>query len=74
MLKIRLSRIGKKGSPFYRIVVIDKQRKREGKPREILGFWDPIKKNLNINKGELESWLKKGAVVNESVKRLLEKQ
>jgi len=38
-----------------------------------LGFWNPIKKEFKINQEKLEDWLKKGAVLNQSVKNLLEK-
>ena len=73
MIKIRLSRLGKRNKPFYRIVAIDESKKREGEPREVLGFWNPVKKEFKINQEKLEDWLKKGAVLNQSVKNLLEK-
>lgn len=73
MIKIRLSRLGKRNKPFYRIVAIDESKKREGEPREVLGFWNPIKKEFKINQEKLEEWLKKGAVLNQSVKNLLGK-
>jgi small subunit ribosomal protein S16 len=71
MIKIRLSRLGKKNRPFYRIVAIESSRKREGKTADILGFYDPIKSKIQIDKDKLKKWLEKGAVVNESVKKLL---
>ncbi|QLG69381.1 MAG: SSU ribosomal protein S16p [Candidatus Woesebacteria bacterium] len=73
MIKIRLSRLGKRNKPFYRIVAIDESKKREGEPREVLGFWNPVKKEFKINQEKLEDWLKKGAVLNQSVKNLLGK-
>lgn len=73
MVKIRLSRLGKRNKPFYRIVAIEKTRKREGETADTLGFWNPIEKELKINKEKLERWLKMGAVMNQSVKDLLEK-
>jgi len=73
MIKIRLSRLGKRNKPFYRIVAIDESKKREGKPRDVLGFWNPLKKEFKINQEKLEDWLKKGAVLNQSVKNLLGK-
>jgi small subunit ribosomal protein S16 len=73
MIKIRLSREGKRNKPFYRIIAIEDSKKRGGKSVEILGFWNPIKKELNVNKPKIEEWVKKGALLNQSVKRLLEK-
>ena len=44
MLAIRLARIGKKKQPFYRIVVLDKRKPRNGRTVEIVGTYDPLKK------------------------------
>lgn len=71
MLKIRLSRHGAKNSPFYRIVAIDEQKKREGKETEILGWWNPAKETKKVDKIKIESWVKKGAMVSEAVKKLI---
>lgn len=43
MLKIRLTRMGAKKNPFYRIVVIDSREARNGVPTETLGWYDPTK-------------------------------
>ena len=43
MLAIRLARIGKKKQPFYRIVVLDKRKPRNGRTVEIVGTYDPLK-------------------------------
>lgn len=72
MIKIRLSRLGKRNQPFYRIVAIEKGRKREGESKDVIGFWNPSKKELKINKEKLEKWLKAGAFLNQSVKKLIE--
>jgi small subunit ribosomal protein S16 len=71
MVKIRLARHGKRNDPFYRIVAIDSQKKREGKNIEILGFWHPRENNKKINKKALEAWIKKGAQISPSVQNLL---
>lgn len=73
MIKIRLSRGGKKNSPFYRIVAIEKSRKRDGKYLEIIGTWNPTKDEKKIKVDRLEHWIGNGAVVSDSVKKLLEK-
>lgn len=72
-VKIRLTRIGKKNSPKYRIVVTDEKRKRDGKYIEKIGFYDPIPEPyvLKIDKEKLNNWLKKGAQPSEGVRKLL---
>ena len=73
MVRIRLSRRGKKNSPFYRIVITDKRRKRDGAPIEEIGFYDPISKNLTLDKQKAEEWIKKGAIPTQTVTSLLKK-
>lgn len=73
MIRIRLSRKGKKKKPFYRIVVTDKRTQRDGLPIEEIGTYDPIKKALKINKQKVEEWIKKGAQPTETIKSLLKK-
>jgi len=74
MVKIRLARSGVKNKPFYRIVAIDSKRKRGGKPLEILGFWQPSKNLMEIDKKKVNEWIKKGAKITEAVKELLNKK
>lgn len=71
MISVRLSRFGRLNRPFYRIVAANKRSKREGKPLEVLGFWDPIKKRLEIKNEKLKSWLAKGAQVSAGLAKLL---
>lgn len=59
MIKIRLSRLGKRNKPFYRIVAIDESKKREGEPREVLGFGIRSRKNSKLTKKNLKTGLKK---------------
>ena len=73
MVRIRLSRRGKKKRPFYRIVVTDIRTKRDGAPIEQIGTYDPISKSLKINKEKAEAWIKKGAKPTETVLSLLKK-
>jgi small subunit ribosomal protein S16 len=44
VLTIRLARIGKKKKPYYRVVVIERTRARDGRVREAVGTYDPLKK------------------------------
>jgi len=70
MIKIRLARSGVKNAPFYRIVAIEKSRKRNGKPLEILGYWKPEKNEIKIDKKLLADWKTKGAQVSKAVEKL----
>ena len=70
-VKIRLSRIGKKNAPFYRIVAIDSRKKRDGKYIEDLGTYNPLTgKLVQFHQDRVDEWLKKGAVPSETVERL----
>lgn len=70
-VKIRLSRVGKKHAPYYRIVAIDSRKKRDGEALEILGTYDPISsKIIQFYSDRVDEWVKKGAVLSESVKKL----
>lgn len=71
MIKIRLARHGKKNDPFYKIVAIEKNRKREGKPLEVLGYWHPAKDDKKIDKKKIKKWLSNGAQITKGVKKLL---
>lgn len=70
MIRIRLSRIGKKNDPFYRIVAIEQHRKREGKPVEVLGYWHPRENVKKIDSKKYEYWISKGAKPSDAVSKL----
>ena len=70
-VKIRLSRIGKKHAPFYRIVAIDARKKRDGASLEILGTYNPLKGELvQFHNDRINDWVAKGAVPSDAVKKL----
>ena len=71
MIKIRLARGGKKGKPFYRIVVAEKTTKRGGKPIDILGYWDPSNDKLEVDKKRVKVWVDKGAQPTKAVSDLI---
>ena len=73
MVRIRLSRHGKRSRPSYRIVVTDMRRKRDGMPIEELGTYNPLSKELKLNKQKAQEWIKKGAKPSDTVKYLLSK-
>lgn len=73
MISIRLSKIGKKNRPAYRIVAANKRSGRDGRPIEILGYFDPqAKKVLGLKRQRWEYWQKQGAQMTKAVAKLLE--
>lgn len=70
---VRLSRLGKKDRPFYRIIVTDKKRKRESCYLEKIGEYNPFleKDKIKINKERLEYWRKQGALISQGLAKLL---
>ena len=74
MVRIRLSRRGKKKAPFYRIVVTDIRTKRDGAPIEEIGTYNPKTKDLKLDKNKAEEWIKKGAKPTETVLSFLKKK
>lgn len=71
MIVIRLSRFGRLNSPFYRIVAAEKRSKREGKPIDILGTYNPATKQLKINNEKLKIWKERGAQLSAGVTKLV---
>jgi small subunit ribosomal protein S16 len=72
MLKIRLMRIGAKGRPFYRIVVVDERKKRTGSYLELLGTYNPLTtpKEIKLNQAKVDEWVKKGAQLSDGFLRI----
>ena len=71
MLKIRLKRMGAKKNPSYRIVVINSTTKREGKPIQELGYYNPKTKVMQFDLASAQEWVKKGAQPTETVAYLM---
>jgi small subunit ribosomal protein S16 len=74
MVKIRLTRKGKKKVPFYRIVVIDSKKARDGKFIERVGHYDPRNKELSLKRDRIEYWISKGAQPTNTVAKLIAKE
>ncbi len=74
MVRIRLSRVGGKGQPSYRVVAIDRESPRNGRPLEILGFYNPRTQpaTLKVKEDRVYDWMSKGAQPSESVVQLFE--
>lgn len=61
MLKIRLKRYGRKKRPSYRIVVIDSRKRRDGRPIEEIGFYNPLTDETTINLEKVNLYKSYGA-------------
>jgi len=73
VLTIRLARIGKKKHPFYRVVVTEKTRPRNGRFVEIVGTYDPQKKPaaVQLDNERVQYWLSKGAQPSDTVRSFI---
>jgi small subunit ribosomal protein S16 len=76
VLKIKLSRTGKRNQPYYRIVVAEKRSKLTGQYIDLLGNYDPNdpKNKLTIDKKRYADWITKGAKPTDTVRQLVAKQ
>lgn len=73
-IKIRLSRLGKKNRPYWRIVAIDSRKNRDSNYLDNLGTYDPIKHEvIRINKDRIQEWIKQGASCSPAVIKLIKK-
>ena len=74
-VKIRLTRMGKKKNPFYRIVVADERTRRDGAPIDEIGYYDPMTNpaNVKIDAEKATKWLNNGAQPTDTVRALLKK-
>lgn len=71
---IRLARFGQKKKPFFRIVAADKRFCRDGRFLEIVGTYDPRSEKTALKKDIAEKWVKNGAQVSPTVKKLFVKE
>lgn len=73
MLKIRLTRLGAHKRPFYRIVVADAHKPRDGRSVDVIGYYDPLTDpaTVNVKADRALDWLNKGAQPTEAAARLL---
>jgi small subunit ribosomal protein S16 len=72
-VKLRLTRIGSKKNPIYRVVAADSRSPRDGKFIEIVGRYNPQTdpSTIELNEEKVKAWLDKGAQPTEPVRRLL---
>ena len=71
MLKVRLKRLGAKKNPTYRVIVINSTTKREGRPIQELGYYNPKTKEMKLDKASALEWISKGAQPTETVQYLI---
>jgi len=71
MLKVRLQRTGKRGQAYFRVVVLEHTKKPRGKFLELLGNYDPHKKELKVDMERLNHWVSNGAQTSPTVNNLL---
>ncbi|WP_243545041.1 30S ribosomal protein S16 [Pseudodesulfovibrio tunisiensis] len=74
-MKIRLTRMGSKKRPFYRVVALDSATRRDGRPIEYLGHYNPMVEpaEIKLDSEKIEKWLKQGAQPSNTVRSLLKK-
>jgi small subunit ribosomal protein S16 len=74
LVRIRLMRMGAKKKPYYRVVVADQRRPRDGRFIEILGRYDPRQEPslIEIDEEKALDWLRKGAQPSDQVRKLME--
>ena len=75
MLMIRLARVGARKQPHYRIVVIEKERARNGRSVEVVGTYNPRTNpaSVELKRDRIDHWVTKGAKMSQTVARLVSK-
>lgn len=74
-IKLRLTRMGTKKRPFYRIVAINSGTRRDGRPLDYVGHYNPMKNpaDVVVDQEKVKKWLDLGAEASETVKSLIKK-
>ncbi len=74
-VKLRLTRMGNKKRAFYRIIAINSEARREGRPLDYLGFYNPMvdPAEVKIDNDKIQKWLDRGAEPTDTVRALLKK-
>ena len=73
MLKLRLKRTGRKRYPSYRLVIMENTFRRDGRPVEEVGYYNPITKQYKFDADKIKKWLNYGAKPTQTVLTLLKK-
>lgn len=74
-VKVRLTRMGSKKHPFYRVVAINSETRRDGRPLEYLGHYNPMvdPADVQVNMERLNAWVERGAELSDTVRTLLKR-
>ena len=74
--KIRLKRIGRRNRPFYRLIVIDSRKRRDGAAIEQVGWYNPIdpENSYEIKDDRILHWLREGAIPSNAVKKIMKRE
>jgi len=70
-VKMRLTRMGDKKSPFYRVVVIDSHKARDGQYVDLVGTYNPLNEELHLDVDKAKIWIANGVQPTETVRTLL---
>ena len=72
-VKLKLTRLGSKKHPFYRVVAANSETARDGRPLEFLGYYNPMTNppDIKLNGEKIKQWLDQGAKPTETVRALL---
>ncbi|MDE5832567.1 MAG: 30S ribosomal protein S16 [Desulfovibrio sp.] len=74
-VKLKLTRMGSKKKPFYRIVAAADETRRDGRPLEYLGYYNPMTKppQIKLEQEKIKVWLERGATPTDTVNSILKK-
>jgi small subunit ribosomal protein S16 len=72
---IRLKRMGARKQPHYRVIVIEKERARDGRPVEVVGTYNPrsTPASIDLKRDRIDYWVSKGAQMSDRVQKLVSK-
>ena len=75
MVRLRLTRLGRKKVPFYRVVATDSRNPRDGKSIEVLGYYDPMKNpaEIKLDLERVDYWIGVGASPSDTVGHLIKR-
>ncbi|MBT8764235.1 30S ribosomal protein S16 [Desulfohalobiaceae bacterium Ax17] len=74
-LRLRLTRMGSKKRPFYRIVALNSETRRDGRALDYLGYYNPMTEppEIKIDQEKVKMWMERGAKPSDTVRSLLKK-
>mgnify|MGYP002627458286 CR=1 FL=1 len=72
-VKLKLTRLGSKKHPFYRVVAANNETARDGRPLEFLGYYNPMTNppEVKLNAAKIKEWLDRGAKPTDTVRSLM---